>query len=177
MIYKIKNTKALQPFITDRCEENKIAAEMDEEIRPENYLVLKVDDYYKLLHLADTPPSLDCLVPLKCSDNTFIIHLIELKKIKKPGGFSVDNIYKKFKTTIENFMTRRFKNIFHNEKYYAIKRLELYFVTSPYGNDEKIRRKEGTTRMDALLARPPFRFMGKKYQIKHKLPNPIIKSC
>jgi hypothetical protein len=175
MINKIKNTKALQPFITDKCEENEVAAEMDETIHPDNYLVLKVDNYYNSLHLANTPPSVDCLVPLKCRDNGFIIHLIELKKIKRPGSFSVKNLYKKFKTTIENFMAKRFKNIFHNEKYYTIKRLELYFVTSSY--DEKIRRKEGTTRMDTLLARPPFRFMRKKYQIKHKLPNPIIKSC
>lgn len=178
MINKIKHTPALEPHITDQCEENQVCVSMDGDISNDNYLVLKVDNYYNSLnigHLGKTPPSIDCLIPLRCADKQFIIYLVELKNIKSPGGFTVEEIYNKFKTTIENFMGKRFKNIFLSPRH-QIKKLFLYFVTNPYGETEKRRRQEGS-KMDALLARKPFKFRGKRYQIQHKLPNPIIKNC
>jgi hypothetical protein len=178
MINQIKYSKSLKPFITNKCEENEIFVSMAKDIPGTSFLVIKVDRYYnslKIGHLHKTPPSVDCLVLLKCRDNTFIIYLVELKKVKSPAGFSVDNIYNKFKTTIENFMGSRFNNIFLNERY-IVRRLQLYFVTSAYGEKRKSWRKEGT-KLDVLRSLKPFKFRGKRYQIVHKLPNPLIKNC
>lgn len=160
-------------YITDKCEENQICVSIDNSIPRTNYVVIKVDQHYNSLRLKNTPPSLDCLIAVKCRDNDYIIYLVELKNIKSQAGFKVDNIYQKFKTTIDDFMGSRFRNIFHNKKY-NVKRLHLYFVTNPY---RKRRLREGTTKMDSLLSRKPFEFQGKLYVLKHKLPNPMIKNC
>jgi hypothetical protein len=173
MIDEIKNSKALTLFITDKCEENQICVSIDNSIPKTNYVVIKVDQHYNSLRLKNTPPSLDCLIAVKCRDNDYIIYLVELKNIKSPAGFKVDNIYKKFKTTIDDFMGSRFKNIFQNHKY-KIKWLYLYFVTDPYRGR---RPRQGTTKMDSLLLKKPFLFQGKRYIISHKLPNPMITNC
>ncbi len=171
MINKIKDTEALKPFITDECEENKIFVNMADDIPQNNYLVIKVDRYYNSLNLSDTPPSVDCLVLLKCADSSYVLYLVELKNIKRPRRFKIDNIRDKFKTTIDDFMSTRFKDIFHSEKL-PIKDLRLYFVTNLY----KTPRKD-TTKMDSLLSRLPFEFRGKIKQIEPELPNPLIKNC
>jgi hypothetical protein len=173
MIDELKKTKSLTPFITDKCEENQICVTMDNSIPKTNYVVIKVDDHYNSLRLKKTPPSVDCLITVKCRDNGYIIYLVELKNIKSPAGFKIDNVYNKFKTTIEDFMEILFRNIFHNPKY-NVKRLHLYFVTDPYG---KRRLRTGTTKMDSLLSRKPFKFQGKLYMLNHKLPNPMITNC
>jgi len=171
MINKIKYTEALKPFITHECEENKIFVSMADDIPKNNYLVIKVDRYYNSLKLSDTPPSVDCLVLLKCTDNHYVLFLVELKKIKRPRSFKIDNIRGKFRTTIDDFMSTRFKDIFHSETL-PVKELHLYFVTNLY----KTPRKD-TTRMDSLLSLKPFKFRGRNYQISHKHPNPLIKNC
>ena len=175
MINQIKYTNSLKGYITDRCEENDISAGMAKDIPQTNYLVIKIDNYYNSLNLDKTPPSVDCLVTLKCRDDDFMIYLIELKNIKSPCGFKVKNIYNKFKTTIDNFMGSRFRNIFLNERY-TIRHLQLYFVTAAYGKSEKLWRKEGT-KIDVLRSLKPLKFKGKRYQIKHKLPDPLINNC
>lgn len=173
MINVIKKTEQLTPFITDKCEENQICVSMDYNIPKTNYVVIKVDQYYNSLRLPNTPPSLDCLITVRCTDDDYIIYLVELKNIKSPKGFIVNNIYNKFKTTIEDFMEIKFKNIFHDPEF-NIKKLHLYFVTDPYG---KRRFTQGTTKMDSLLSRKPFQFQGKLFMLEHSLPNPMIKNC
>jgi hypothetical protein len=175
MIDKIKRHSQLKPFIVSTCDENNILVNIADTIPPGNYLVLKVDKYYNSLKLGKTPPSIDCLIPLKCSDSDFVIYLIELKNIKSPKGFKPDNIYKKFKVTIEDFMIARFNDIFLDNSY-QIKDMRLYFVSNPYRQREISHRREGT-KMDALLSRRPFSFRGILCQLKHILPNPIIENC
>lgn len=170
MINKIKYTEALKPFITHECEENKISASKADDIPCDNYLVIKVDDYYNSLKRSDTPLSIDCLIPLRCIDKRYIIYLIELKDTKATR-FTVDEIYGKFKTTIEDFMSRRFKTIFLNKRF-EIKRLRLYFVTKHYKS-----YRSDSTKMDFLLSKKPFKFRGRKYQFERKMPEPLIKNC
>lgn len=171
MIDKIKNTEALKPFITHECEENKISVNMTDDIPQNNYLVIKVDKYYNSQRLSDTPPSVDCLVLLKCTDNRYVLYLVELKRFKKARGLKKDSIQGKFKTTIDDFMSTTFKDIFHSERF-PIKDIHLYLVTNRYKKPHR-----GTTRLDLLLDIKPFEFRGKLYQISHKLPNPLIKNC
>jgi hypothetical protein len=72
-------------------------------------------------------------------------------------------------------MGSRFNNIFLNKRQ-IVRRLHLYFVTSAYGEKSKSWRNEGT-KLDVLRSLKPFKFRGKRYQIAHKLPNPLIRNC
>ena len=178
MISKIKEHPQLKPFIQRTCSENEVSVTMRADISQSDFLVLKVDNYYNSLNLGHrrkTPPSVDCLVPLKCSDDAFVIYLIELKNIKSPKGFTIKNIHNKFKVTIEHFMSQQFNGIFLDPGY-RVKKLMLYFVTNPYRLSSMSHRREGT-KMDALLARSVFRFKGKRYQLQQELPNPVIETC
>ena len=88
MINQIKYTDSLKDYVTRQCEENKIFVSMADDILPDNYMVIKIDNYYNSLNLGNTPPSVDCLVVLKCHDNDFIIYLVELKNVRSPGSFN-----------------------------------------------------------------------------------------
>lgn len=175
MINQIKYKKSLKDFISNECEENKYFVKMADDIPKDHYLVIKVDNYYNSLNLKKTPPSIDCLVPLKCRNNDYVIYLVELRNVKSSGGFGTKSIYNKFKTTVENFMGSRFRNIFYNERY-SIRSLQLYFITAAYGKTGEKWRKEGT-KVDMLRSMKPFKFQGKRYQLKHILPNPLIDKC
>lgn len=121
-----------------------------------------------LVKLASTYDlSIDCLVPLKCGSGDFIVYLIELKATHR---MDKENIRAKFKTTIENFMSKRFKNIFLNERH-SIRRLHLCLV----GGSKKQWRKEGAL-IDVLRTEKPFKFNGKRYQIERH-PDLTIKKC
>ena len=74
MINRIKYQKSLKDFTGYECEENKYFVKMADDIPGDHYLVIKVDNYYNSLNLAKTPPSIDCLVPLKCRNNDFVIY-------------------------------------------------------------------------------------------------------
>lgn len=180
MLNKIRNNPKLKEFISDDCEESGIYVSMADDIPPENHLILKVDRFYNSLnlgHLGKTPKSIDCLIPLKCIDDDYLVYLIELKRLKSGRHLKVPDIFDKFETTIKNFMSSRFKNIFFNEKRYQIKKLHLYFVSNPYRESEESHRRKKGSEVDSLLLRKVFKFQGLKYQVKHKLPNPIIAGC
>jgi hypothetical protein len=180
MIDKIKKHPVLKSFTASRCEENKISVSMAEDIPPGNYVVLKVDEYYRSLKLGRTPPSIDCLVPVKCSTNGFFIYLIELKNIKSPKGFTINGIYSKFKTTIEDFMAVRFADIFLDRSY-KIDDMKLYFFSNHYGlKPNRLReishRREGT-KMEALLFRKPFKFRDQVCQLENEPFKLVIENC
>ncbi len=150
---------------------------MADNILDDNYVVVRMDKYYTSLnlgHLRQTPPSIDCLIVLKCSDGSFIIYLIELKNIKRPSGFEAPNIYMKFKTAIEDFMSVRFKDIFLDPGY-RIKNIHLYFVSNPYRLKDISHKREGT-KMDKLLSYKPFQFRGitRAIKIENKISSPTI---
>ncbi|HLP44370.1 MAG TPA: hypothetical protein VK469_00380 [Candidatus Kapabacteria bacterium] len=179
MIDRIKHHPGLkcEGCIAKTCEENNLSATTADNIPDGSFVVIKVDKYYNFLNLGQTPPSIDCLIVLKCSDDSYIIYLIELKNIKKPSGFGVNNIYMKFKTTIEDFMTMRFKDIFLVPDY-NIKNIHLYFVSNPYRLKDISHKREGT-KMDKLLSYKPFQFRGiiRTIQIENKISSPTIKGC
>lgn len=179
MIEAIKSEESLQPFLTDECQENRCAAEIDETIEKEDIAIIKIDDYYNSLKLSKTPPSIDHLITVSREEGDFNLFLVELKDIKSPRYFKVDNIKKKFRTTIDDFMSIKYKVIFLNEVY-KINKIRLYFVTDPYDwtnkdiPKEKLEKVRKGTKLDLVMQVKPFRFRGKLYQIKHELPNPLI---
>ncbi len=125
-IEKIKNHTELKPFIRNKCEENKIEAKFDSKIDVENdVVIIKVDDYYNSLNLKLTPAAADCLILLKCEELDYNLTIVELKNIKHKKRFSYKNIIEKFRTTIDDFMKKKFSNLFWKE----YKEIKLIFCS------------------------------------------------
>ncbi len=51
-----------------------------------------------------------------------------LEENRSPDGFEVKNIRKKFATVIDDFLKKRFGNVFSNPKY-CLNKFRLYFVS------------------------------------------------
>ena len=181
MINQIKNDDILKTFTCITCEENGICATIDDQITEEEVAIVKVDGFYSSLKLKETPPSIDFLVSVDCTENSYVLYLIELKNINSPGGFNIKNVYGKFRTTIEDFMSVKFSYIYLNPKY-SIKDLMLYFVSDPYrlnkvgiAYEDYQKDKKNALKVDNFLLQKPFLFNGKACLIKPILPNPLIR--
>jgi len=131
--------------------------------------------------MHNPPPSIDCIVLVKCdNDNCYNLFLVELKDINSSDGFNKKNIVSKFKTTIDAFLLNKFRDIFLEEKYCNF---NCYFVTNPYHcggmTQEEYDRKihnEGL-KLDYFNSIKPFEFQGKVSFIQPILPNPMVSEC
>ncbi|MBW1614958.1 MAG: hypothetical protein JRJ49_00175 [Deltaproteobacteria bacterium] len=185
MIDKINEDQERFWFKSLLCKENGISAEIDDKIQDEDYIVLKIDKYYASLKMAETPPSPDCLIIVKCKkNNLYDLYLVELKNIKSPAGFKVNNIKAKFKTAVKDFMCERFKDILLN-KSYSINKFKIYFVTDacrikkyhPDITEEDYLKRIETTKLKRVQNLKPLKFRNKSAAIDSRLPNPMIKYC
>ena len=176
MINTIKSDPSLVPFINPKpkcCYDGKTECPyIDDAIDDESVVALAPDDYYNSLNLSDTPPSVDHLVTLACHESGFAHFLIEDKNVKSGKGIRTTNIYRKFKTTLEDFMTERFGRIFLDPAY-PMRFIELYLVTNPLL--KRPREKERHTRLEQLLSMPPLKFREIIVQIKHSYPEVLVK--
>lgn len=107
-----------------------------------------------------------------------------IKKYRISEAFDLNNIIKKFETTIYDFLSNRFSYIFDK---YCINSLYLYFVSDAYRikkSDPDITEEEYNKKMkikglkiESFLSIKPFGFKGKKAVINPLLPNPMINEC
>ncbi|NQV19151.1 MAG: hypothetical protein HQ534_11495 [Armatimonadetes bacterium] len=182
MISVIRNHPVLKEIVVDSCIENNVGATISPNINKDDFIILKIDNYYNSLFLADTPKSVDCLIILRCEDNTFRLFIIELRDIKNLAGFSVKEIYQKFKTTINDFLRERFNEFFFSDNY-DIKDLKLLFITDPLNMQNRkytlnqIKNRTKGTKIENLLLMRPFKFGNRYYSISYEVPNPIIQKC
>lgn len=177
MIDRISQHPELQAFIAQSCMERGYSANIADDIPADRFLVIKVDQYYHKQGLHKIPPAIDCLIVIKCTDGSFMIYLVELKNIKRSGGFSVQNIYSKFKCTIKDFMGERFHEIFLNQDF-KIRDIQAYFVSDPYRiRGKEISRSLRGTKIETLLNYPAFKFGNKICKVKYNAENLIIRSC
>jgi hypothetical protein len=167
MIEKIYNTATLQPFLHKDCCENEVCVTFDEALLPENYVVIKVDDYYNSLHLEKTPPSPDCLIVRKCENGGLGLTIVELKAISTAQNFDLSNMKNKFSTCINDFICNKFNYLLLQD----YKDVKLYFVS----NIEVYKRDLGL-KLEVLI-NTKFEYNGKKHMIQPRMPNPSIKRC
>lgn len=148
-------------------------------------MILRPDRYYNTRDMATPPPSADCLIIVKCHDNEcYDLYIVELRNIKKTKGFSIRNIEQKFKTVIDDFMSKRYSYIFMSEDH-CINDLKMYFVSDacrirkrfPNITESEYRKKIENTKLDALQLLKPMRFRNKVAHIDPRLPNPLVKPC
>jgi hypothetical protein len=177
MINAIKSEPDLAPFIECKSEcfyydGEKEYPYIDDAINDDSVVALVPDKYYNSLHLSKTPPSIDHLVTLARQENGFAHFLIEDKNTKR---IDVKNVYNKFKTTLKDFMEKRFRHVFLDPKY-PIHSIQLYLVTNP----QKEQSKNGsqnwlTIGIKLLLGMNALEFGGKRYTIKNSDPKVLVK--
>lgn len=122
MLKAITNNLKLMKFLRDKVEENDVSVVLDEsfylksgKLKKNQLVNLSIDEFYNSLSLSRTPSSVDNLLVINRGNKEVSIYVIELKRTKRRSRiFSID-IEKKFKTTIEDFMSKRFKDVFHRE--------------------------------------------------------------
>jgi hypothetical protein len=177
LISLLSSDNTLSRYLCRDCEENGISIQIQESIQSDNILIIRVDRYYN--HLVQDPDCCpDCLIIQRCSPNTFYIYIVELRNIASPSGFKISLIVEKFITCLDDFMSQRFGNYFHNEMF-RILGIKLIFITDPYGfrkHPEKQLLMRGH-KLDALMSQRVPQYFNKHLYIEHRLPNPTIKNC
>jgi len=188
MFNAILNHPTLSLLQRQTCDENDVHVTFSdaiEEAFDDKILILKVDAFYDTVRFPLPPPSIDCLIIVKCGfEGWFDFYLIELRNVNSPRGFNVENVREKFVSTIEDFLKERFADIFLSE-IYRLNNLKLFFVSDAYRvkkrfpdiSDEEYRKKFMGPKLDAIASLKPFRFRDKIATIIPMLPNPMIDEC
>jgi hypothetical protein len=171
LLRKIKNDPILSQYIREECEDEGICVNLDSRISKEDFLIIKVDDYYNdLPHVV--PKSPDCLIIQRCKEGGYAITIVELKSSNDARRFN-SNILQKFETCLYDFIDNRFRFIFDYN--YDFKRIELLFISKV--------NVFGSANVDnslilRIFRQKEFEFRGKKTKkITAKMPNTIIKPC
>jgi len=162
----------LNGFIDSTCCENNICVDFDENLNNEDYIVIKLDEFYEKQGLEEIPPTPDCLIIQKCEKGHYHIYAVELKNVdsSKNQDLSRRNIRSKFHTCLTDFMSNRFRDYFYDENYKLI--LQLFLVAGKVDNNFSKNFK-----FDFLLGLHWVKFADKYYQIKGENPNPLVQSC
>jgi len=176
MINKIKQHFFLQQFIDTECCENDVEATISKNISTEDYVILDMDAYYKALKNKKIPPSVDCLILIRCSDGKYKLFLVELKDLETDKYLKKSNLIGKYNTTINDFLETYSSTFSFNGN---LKDFKLLLVTNPYNWSDNCKMNERlkSTKLNFLNTMPPFRYNGFIKKIELELPNPIIQNC
>lgn len=185
MIQMIKQEARLKKYLYHEIEDAGVSVEVDSKLSEDEYIGIKIDEYYMGLCQKVTPKSVDFIVAVDCECDWYALYVLELKNVSSPS--STKEIHEKFDTAIHHFMSEDFKDIFLNDKV-KYKEIFLYLVTKAYqkaiemGSFEKyleLRRKlneRDSLIIDDGLTTKPYRFRKKLYQIRREVPpHPLIR--
>jgi hypothetical protein len=172
----LRNDAVISKYICASCSENDIELIIDPTIDPKNLLIIKVDEFYNK-EVLKPECSPDCLVIQKCT-NHYDIYIVELRNVGSPCGIKVSEIEEKFITCLDDFMSTRFGNYFHDYNI-EINYLKLFFITDPY-HFKKYPHKQLNMKghkLDFLNSICIPRFFNKHLYIEPHLPNPTVLLC
>lgn len=187
MIHQIKSCRQLIPYLKEIIEDEGIEIGISELLEWEHIAIIKVDEYYRGLRLANIPKAIDHLVVVDCECSSYVMYLLELKNVKSPQFLNIRDIQEKFDVTIRDFLSDRFADIFMNDRY-KYKHIFLYLVSDAYRISgrystyeeykkvqEKINKRD-SLKVDLNLGSKLYRFRGKILTISYDIPpNPIIR--
>ncbi len=187
MISRIKNNPNLRDYLRYQIEDEGIEVEVDQKLLENEYAGIKVDDYYHGLRQSVIPKAVDYVVAVDNSCDSYCLYILEMKNVNSPKHLSVKDIQEKFKTTIDDFLSNRFQDIFMADKY-KYRLIKLYLVSDAYGVGgkyqthseyvkylEKINKKD-SLKVDRNLSSKIFKFRNKYLKIEYDIPpNPIIR--
>lgn len=190
MIREIKKTKQLQACLRNEIEDEGIRVEIAADIKEEQIAIIKVDDYYNGLHIANPPKAVDSLVVVDCACDAYTMYLLELKNVNSPKHLIIKDIEEKFENTFSKFLSDDFGCIFLKDKY-RYKKIFLYLISDAYGLSENYKsyeeykqildkkneaNKKDSLRIERGLGSKLFKFRGKILKISYEIPpNPLIK--
>ena len=186
MISRIQNERRLKDWIRYEIEDEGIGVEVVERLTKAEYIGIKVDDYYNGLHDAAPPKATDYVVVVDNSCDSYNLYIIEMKNVASPKFLKTRDIQDKFTTTINDFLSERFKDIFLDDRY-KYKDIQLYLVSDAYGLagkaesyekykefQEKLDKKD-SLKVDRKLGEKLYKFRNRPLRIKYEFPpNPII---
>lgn len=170
MIKTIKNDAQLCNYTTHQIEDAGIEVAIDDTLDKEQYIGIKIDDYYMGLNLqGETPKAVDFIVAVDCTCDSYVLYIMEFKNTGRPGAYTTSAINEKFDTAINRFLKQDFKYIFENDRF-KYKDIKLYLVTSAYKEAmkynnyaefvriKKLVENKDTLGNDLLLSNKPFYF-------------------
>ncbi|PWK28621.1 hypothetical protein LV89_00825 [Arcicella aurantiaca] len=173
LIQRIQEDPILSKFLCDDCTENGVGVNVSPLVKKEDYIIIRVDEYYNSNLVHNPPKSPDCLIIQHCEGEKFVLYLVELKAIETLKTEKLSDIRDKFQNCFDDFMSDRFRDYFYDIAYeFSIK---LLFISNP--SESKKDNKSKPTRMDSLLSQRPCKFANRPYLLEHRLPNPVIQPC
>lgn len=187
-MHQIKDTDELKDYLSYQIEDAGLQVGVDPTLSEDEYIGIKVDDYYMGLRLGgETPKAVDFIVSVDCQCECYNLYVLELKNVNSPQSYTTEEILEKFDTAIERFMKDEFKHIFLNDRY-KYKDFNLYLVTTAYKKAmeysnfeayarvmEKVKQKDTLTQ-DCRLSGKLYRFRNMVRRVEREIPpNPVIK--
>ena len=184
MIQTIEADRRLNKYLHRVIEDAGIEARGDESLTEEEYVGIKIDDYYMGQRLGgETPKAVDFIVTVDCGFDWYALYVLEMKDT---GSYTTTEIEEKFDTAMYRFMQEEYKTIFLNDKY-KYKDIKLYLITTAnkaalkfpdYMTWLKIRNKinnRDTLELDRYQGAKLYCFRDKICRIeKETPPNPLI---
>lgn len=186
MINMIKKDARLAPYLKTILEDAGIKVEIDQALQKNEFVAIKVDEYYAGLKMATTPKAVDFVVIVDCQCEWYAMYILELKNVNGPDKLNIADIQEKFGNTINLFLSEAFSEIFLNDRF-KYKGVKLYLVSDAYGEigkfdnhskyiefREKINKKD-SLKVEVSLSSKLYRFRGKVLKIEYDIPpNPIV---
>ena len=150
--YKAKENKLEieKSIIQTTCCENGICAEIDSTILEEDYVIIKIDNYFQKFKSDNTPKGVDCLILVrnKSLKDRYCLHLVELKKEDSSSVKSkVDDVIIKFQSSVNLFLREKSLAKYFNRIYEDV---QFVLVT-------KVSIDSKSNRRDELLEAKAFR--------------------
>lgn len=184
MIQTIENNNNLRKYVHRNIEDAGVRVNVESSLREQEYIGVKVDDYYMGQHLGgETPKAVDFIVAVDCGLDWYALYILEMKDT---NSYTTAEIEEKFDTAINRFMQEDYKEIFLNDKY-KYRSIKLYLVTTAYKaalnypNFEaylEIKRKvdnKDTLQLDRYQGNRLYRFRKWILRIEKEIPpNPLI---
>lgn len=94
MIQTIKKNRKLANYTGHQLEDAGIEVEVDKSLSQEEYIGIKVDNYYMGLRLGgETPKAVDFIVAVDCQCNSYVLYILEFKNVSSPRGYTTKEIW------------------------------------------------------------------------------------
>jgi hypothetical protein len=133
--YKAKENKIEieRSIIQTTCCENGICAEIDSTILEEDYVIIKIDNYFQKFKSDNTPKGVDCLILIrnKSLKDRYCLHLVELKKEDSSSVKSkIDDVIIKFQSSVNLFLkekslAKHFNRIYEDVQFVLVTKVSI----------------------------------------------------
>jgi hypothetical protein len=176
LLQNLLNHPELTDFLCDECRENEVGVRFSNAILPSDYLIIKIDEYFRTYIRERIPAGIDCLIVQRCANDDYKLYLVELKKITDLRGYNLNHIRSKFQNCFDLFMSDKFRDFFYDLSI-NFTSIQLIFVSTTNENKNRKDKYQKNTRLDALLSMRPCRFANKFRAISFEEPDPLVVPC